>query len=114
MDSSLREPFAEEIAAMYAEVKPVLDERQRRLLLGAAARRLGRGGIKKIAAGVGVDQETVSRGVQEVAAGPVVDGRVWATGAGRPAVTVTAPGVAAALEELVDPVRRGDPESPLR
>lgn len=114
MDTSLREPFAEEIAAMYSEVKPVLDERQRRLLLGAAARRLGRGGIKKIAAVVGVDQETVSRGVQEVAAGPVADGRVRVKDAGRPAVTVTAPGVAAALEELVDPVTRGDPESPLR
>jgi hypothetical protein len=42
----------------------VLDERQRRLVLGAAARRLGRGGIKKVAAAVGVDPETVSRGVR--------------------------------------------------
>jgi hypothetical protein len=114
VDTSLRELFAEEIAVMYAEVKAVLDERQRRLLLGAAARRLGRGGIKKVAAVVGVDQETVSRGTKEVAAGPVVNGRVRTKGAGRPPVTVTAPGVAAALDDLVDPVTRGDPESPLR
>jgi hypothetical protein len=43
-------------------------------------RRLGRGGIKKVAASVGVDPETVSRGVREVAAGPVADGRVRAAG----------------------------------
>lgn len=114
MDASLREPFVEEFAAIYAEVRDVLDERQRRLVLGAAARRLGRGGIKRVAAAVGVDPETVSRGVKQVAAGPVADGRVRAKGAGRPPVTQTAPGVTAALEALVDPVTRADPESPLR
>jgi hypothetical protein len=114
VDISLREPFLEQIGVIYAEVKAVLDERQRRLVLGSAARRLGRGGIKKVAAAVGVDPETVSRGVKEIAAGPVVDGRVRAVGAGRPPVTETAPGVAEELEHLVEPVTRGDPESPLR
>jgi hypothetical protein len=114
VDASLHKPFLEQIAAMYDEVKAVLDERQRRLVLGAAARRLGRGGIKKVAAAVGVDPETVSRGAKEVQAGPVVDGRVRARGAGRPPVTAIAPGVGAALEELVGPATRGDPESVLR
>jgi hypothetical protein len=114
VDISLREPFLEEINAVYAEVKVVLDERQRRLVLGSVARRLGRGGIKRVAAAVGVDPETVSRGAKEVAAGPVADGRVRVAGAGRPPVTATAPGVAEALEHLVEPVTRGDPESPLR
>jgi hypothetical protein len=114
VDISLREPFLEEVAAIYAEVRVVLDERQRRLMLGSAARRLGRGGIKKVAAAVGVDQEMVSRGVKEVAAGPVADGRIRAKGAGRPPVTDTLPGVAAVLESLVEPVTRGDPESALR
>jgi hypothetical protein len=53
VDSSLRQPFLDEITAVYAEVKTVLDERQRRLLLGAVAQRLGRGGIKQVAAAVG-------------------------------------------------------------
>src|SRR5262249_51923182 len=114
VDASLHEPFLEQITVMYGEVKAVLDERQRRLVLGAAARRLGRGGIKKVAAAVGVDPETVSRGAKEVQAGPVTDGRVRARGAGRPLVTVIAPGVGAALEELVGPAARGDPESVLR
>jgi hypothetical protein len=114
VDISLREPFLDEVAAIYAEVKAVLDERQRRLVLGSAARRLGRGGIKKVAAAVGVDPETVSRGVKEIPAGPVADGRVRAVGAGRPPITTTAPGVAEELEDLVEPVTRGDPQSPLR
>jgi hypothetical protein len=45
VDTSLRESFLDEITVIYAEVKAVLDERQRRLVLGSAARRLGRGGI---------------------------------------------------------------------
>ena len=114
MDSSLHESFLEQIGVIYAEVKGVLDERQRRLVLGSAARRLGRGGIKKVAGAVGVDAETVSRGAREVAAGPVADGRVRAVGAGRPPVTEAVPGVSEALERLVEPVTRGDPESPLR
>jgi hypothetical protein len=114
VDTSLREPFLEQFGVIYAEVRVVLDERQRRLVLGAAARRLGRGGIKRVAAAVGVDPETVSRGVKEVAAGPVAENRVRSVGAGRPSVTEAAPGVAQALESLVDPVTRGDPTSPLR
>ena len=92
----------EEFAAVYAEVREVLDERQRRLVLGAAARRLGRGGIKRVAAAVGVDPETVSRGVKQVAAGPVVDGRVRAKGAGRPPVTQSVPGVVEALRMVAE------------
>ncbi len=44
----------------------------------------------------------------------MADGRVRAAGAGRPPITRSAPGVVAALEQLVEPVTRGDPESPLR
>jgi hypothetical protein len=114
VDNSLRQPFLDEMTAVYAELKAVLDERQRRLLLGAVAARLGRGGIKQVAAAVGADRDTVSRGVQDLAAGLAADGRVRAAGAGRPVVTRSVPGVVEALERLVEPVTRGDPESPLR
>jgi hypothetical protein len=52
VDSRLAEHFVEQIAAVYAEVREVLDERQRRLMLGATARRIGRGGVKQVAAAV--------------------------------------------------------------
>jgi hypothetical protein len=47
--------FPEAFAAAFAEVAPVLDERARRLLLGAGARQLGRGGIRLIAAATGAN-----------------------------------------------------------
>lgn len=63
----------EVLAAKFAVVLPHLDERQRRLLLGAEARSLGRGGIARVAA-AGVSLPTVTRGVAEVRAGAVLSG----------------------------------------
>src|SRR6266496_1775647 len=62
VETRLAEHFVEQIAAVYAEVREVLDERQRRLVLGAAARRIGRGGIKQVAAAVGVVADRVTGG----------------------------------------------------
>ncbi len=102
------------LAAKLAVVLPQLDERQRRLLLGAEARALGRGGIARVAVAAGVSRPTVTRGVAEVKAGGTADGRVRKPGGGRKSLTETDPGLVAALEALVDPVTRGDPMSPLR
>jgi len=108
------EAFACAVAKMLAEVAPILDERQRRVLMGAGARRLGRGGIKLIAAATGASADTVGRGAAELETGLVVDGRVRAKGAGRPSVQDKDPGVWPALEKVVDPVTRGETMSPLR
>ena len=108
------EAFASLVAKMLAEVAPILDERQRRVLLGAGARQLGRGGIKLVAAASGASPDTVGRGVADLEAGLVADGRVRAKGAGRPSVEDKDPRVWPALEKLVDPVTRGDPMSALR
>jgi hypothetical protein len=106
--------FAEAFAGALAEVAPVLDERARRLLMGAAARQLGRGGITLIAAATGASKDTVGRGAGELEAGVVVDGRVRAKGAGRKPVEHHDPGLWPALDALVDPETRGDPMSRLR
>ena len=112
--AGFREAFAAGLAATLAEVAPVLDERARRLLLGAGARRLGRGGIKLIAAATGAAADTVSKGAAELDAGIVADGRVRAKGAGRKPAEQTDPDLWPALDRLVDPETRGDPRSPLR
>lgn len=114
MDADFEERFAQCLAGMWAEIRPWLDERQQRMVLGAAARQIGRGGIRRVAAAVGVVAETVSRGAADLEAGMVPDGRVRAKGAGRKPVTESLPGVVEALERLVDPATRGDPMSPLR
>lgn len=108
------ESFARGFVDAVAEVAVVLDERARRLLLGAAARQIGRGGITLVARASGASPDTVGRGAAELEAGVVADGRVRVKGAGRKSVERTDPGLWPALEQLVDPETRGDPMSELR
>jgi Rhodopirellula transposase DDE domain len=105
--------LAESAASRYAMLRPYLDERQRRLLLGVEAQQLGRGGIKAVAEAAGVHPDTVARGVRELEGVPEPSTRVRAPGGGRKKLTQTDPGLAAALKALVDPATRGDPMSPL-
>ena len=102
----------ERVARLYGVLRPHLDERQRRLLLGAEAIRLGRGGIKAVAGATGVHPDTVARGVREADGRP--EPRVRAPGGGRKRLAATDPGLGRALMALVEPESRGDPESPLR
>jgi hypothetical protein len=107
------EQAAESVADKYAALRPHLDERQRRLLLGAEARQLGRGGIKTVAAATGVHPDTIARGIGELEGQPAPPGRVRAPGGGRKKLAETDPQLAAELKALVDPETRGDPMSPL-
>src|SRR6202040_3945904 len=102
------------VAARLLLIRPHLDERAWRLLLGAEAKVRGRGGIKLVAAAGGVHPDTVAQGVRELDYDEPIPGRVRRPGAGRPPMAVTDPDLVAALDALVDPVSRGDPESPLR
>jgi transposase len=99
---------------MFESVFPHLDERQRRLAAGAAARALGHGGMTAVVKASGLSQATVSDGVWELEAGSAPLGRVRRPGGGRKPVTETDPGLVPALMALVEPERRGDPVSPLR
>ena len=103
----------ESVARRYAVLRSHLDERQRRLVLGAEAAELGRGGITVVAAATGVHPDTVAKGVRELEGGAEPSGRVRAPGGGRKPATETDPGLVPALTALVDPETRGDPESPL-
>jgi hypothetical protein len=103
----------DEIASRFVRIRPFLDERQRRLWLGAEAAELGKSGVAVVARAVGVDPKTVRRGRDELDAGIVPDGRVRGPGGGRPSVVDMDAGLLPALRELVDPETRGDPMSPL-
>lgn len=104
----------EALAEKLGAVLPHLDERQRRLILAAEARALGHGGIAAVARVAGAGRDTVRKGIRELEAGVPVSGRVRAAGAGRPRADAAQPGLAEALECLVEPVTRGHPESSLR
>src|SRR3954451_1733858 len=105
---------AESVAARDAVLRPHLDERQRRLLLGGEARQLGRGGVAAVAAATGVHPDTVSRGVRELDGVAEPSSRVRAPGGGRKRLAESDPELLAELARLVDPQTRGDPMSLLR
>ena len=98
---------------------PLLDERTRRLWAAAEARTIGRGEITRVAEATGLSRGTVRAGVRELdsatSPAPRVGGaRIRAPGGGRKAVTERDPGLIKALEHLLDPFTRDDPQGPLR
>jgi transposase len=104
----------EQLTAKFQAILPHLDERQRRLLMGAEARVLGHGGIRAVARAAGVREATVALGVDELDAGAQPLGRTRRPGGGRKRTVDLDPGLRPALLALVEPDERGDPMSPLR
>jgi transposase len=102
------------LAGKFRVLFPHLDERQRRLLMGAEARALGYGGIKAVARAAGVAENTVARGVSDLDAGGQPLGRTRRPGGGRKRLAELNPQLRGALLALVEPDERGDPMSPLR
>jgi hypothetical protein len=99
----------------YQSLKGVLHERARRLWAAAEARSLGRGGVKAVLRATGLSSRTLNRGLHDLASGASLEeGRIRRAGGGRKSLRVIEPGLDQALEQLVEPVTRGDPESPLR
>ena len=63
----------------------------------------------------GLSRKAIAKGIGEIQAGDSpVAGRIRRPGAGRKNLTVSDPGLVAALDDLIDGGTRGDPESPLR
>ncbi len=92
----------------------VLDERTRRLWAAAEARSAGYGGLSAVVRATGISESTVLRGLADLHAEErPAPGRVRRH-RGRTPILEREPGLAEDLERLVDPVTRGDPESPLR
>jgi transposase len=108
------EETREMLAAKFQAIFPHLDERQRRLLMGAEARVLGHGGIRVVARAARVREATVSLGVDELDSGGEPLGRARRPGGGRKRAADLDPGLRPALLALVEPEERGDPMSPLR
>ena len=101
------------LRAKFEAVLPHLDERQQRLVMAGEARSLGHGGIAVVAQASGASRSRISAGVAELESGQAPLKRVRRHGGGRKALTATDPALLAALLRLVEPTRRGDPESPL-
>lgn len=103
------------IKQRFGALHEVLDERSRRLVVAAESLALGRGGISVVSRATGVSRPVIRQGLAELKQPPIRPaGRVRRPGGGRKRAIEKEPSLAADLESLVEPVSRGDPESPLR
>src|SRR4051794_9987878 len=81
---------------------------------GGGGRVWGGGGIRWGGGAGGVLRNPGAGGVRGLVYEKQFRGGVRGRGGGRPPMAVTDPDLVAALDALVDPISRGDPESPLR
>src|SRR3989454_1307031 len=103
------------LQAKLASVWRLLDERTRRLMAANEARAWGRGGISEVSRACGLSRKAIAKGIKEIESGAALSqGRVRQPGGGRKKITDDDPRLAGALERLIDPDTRGDPETPLR
>jgi hypothetical protein len=111
----------EGVRSRYELLRPVMDERLCRLWAAAEARILGHGGISQVARATGMMRKRVAAGLRELEqiakdplAGDRPRSRIRRPGGGRKPLTQQDPTLLSDLDALVDPVTRGDPQSPLR
>ena len=105
---------ATELKNKFSSLWPHLDERAKRLFAANEARQYGYGGITAISQACGLSRVTITKALEELDAAPIQAGRIRQTGGGRLSLVEKNPGLKETLEQLVEPLSRGDPESPLR
>jgi transposase len=104
---------ARELRLKLAGILPLLNERQRRLIVAAEAKSYGRGGVQTLAYITGMSRQTIYRGIADWEQ-PEQTERIRRAGGGRKKLTDQNPKLVNALESLIEPTIRGDPESLLR
>ena len=108
----------ETIRWKYENLKDTLNERSRRHWAATEALALGRGGIRMVVVATGIATNTVRTGIKEIEekkeSGAVQSKRIRRKGGGRKRIIETDQSLMADLEQLVEPITRGDPENPLR
>src|SRR5258708_29974881 len=103
----------------FRSLGPLFDERSRRQWAAAEAIAYGWGGIQAVSQATGLSPNTIRKGQQELAArgkssNTRLPMRLRRAGGGRQKKTVSDPNLSGALESLLDPVTRGEPETPVR
>src|SRR5260370_38531443 len=112
-------PSTQRIAEKFESLEFMMDERMRRQWAAAEARAHGWGGVYAVSVATGISPHTIRKGLGELNERTVnpdmtIPERLRAPGAGRKRCTELDSELQSALERLVDPVTRGDPQSPLR
>jgi len=105
------------IKRKFDVLSPLMDERLTRMWAAAEARELGWGGITAVSKATGISQTTISKGLRQhyqVSTEVVPSQRVRRPGGGRKRIAEQDAELLDDLESLVEPLTRGDPQSPLR
>lgn len=107
------------LESIYTSLSPVMDERMRRQWAAAEALAYGWGGIQAVSRSTGLSRNTIKKGLHELSAREsdpslAITDRLRKAGGGRKRKTEVDEGLGKALDHLIDPATRGDPQSPLR
>ena len=105
------------ISVRFKTLEPTFNERTRRLWAAAEALSAGRGGVVAVSRSTGISRSTVYQGIRDLEnPGEFEEGstRTRRPGGGRKRTIEVNPEVLTALDALVEPITRGDPQSPLR
>jgi transposase len=103
------------ISARYKALKPVLDERTRRLLAAAESQAIGKGGISSVCKATGISRPVIRQGIAELKdPASLAPGRIRRKGGGRKKVVDKDASLKSDLQNLLESTTRGDPEAPLR
>lgn len=110
----------EKVRRKYKQLSPYLDERTLRIWSAVEAESLGRGGITRISQATSLSRTTIYKGIAELSKkrrpkkAKEEHKRIRKPGGGRTKLKDKEPGLLQDLDSILEPVTRGDPESPLR
>ena len=105
------------ISARFKSLEVVFDEKSRRLWAAAEAESAGKGGVTAVHRATGISRTTIYQGIKELKNPEALKSSADRTrnpGGGRKRAVDINPELQSALEALLEPITRGDPESPLR
>jgi DNA-binding phage protein len=103
------------ISARYEVLKPILDERARRLVAAAESLVIGKGGISSVSKATGISRPVIRQGMGELKdPTTLAPGRVRRPGGGRKKAVDKDASLKSDLQRLLESTTRGDPETPLR
>ena len=112
--------LVERVRGKFTTLVGMMDERMRRQWAATEALAVGWGGVTAVSLATGLSRNTVDVGIREVRAREkqrnrvVVSHRIRRVGGGRKPIMESDPSISGVLDGLVEPLTRGDPESPLR
>ena len=115
MNTEQRQGLIYQIQQRYKFMRNLLSEKDRRIWAASESITIGRGGDTIVCEATGISRVTISKGKRGINSKGLSNSvRVREAGGGRKRLVDKDPNVIKDLDTMIDPLTRGDPESPLR